>query len=175
MSLQHMSSSNDKNKSKKKAKFFDPDTRLKKKVGNTPFKKDKVEKANSFIEKNDVDFKPMAEDLLKQMREILDEAQKRPEDQKEIVELLTQPVMELKANAATFKYPLISQMMNILLNFLETLEELNKDALDVAEVNYKTVRVILAHDMKGNKDKRGDLFVKELDSAIQRYRKKHSH
>lgn len=175
MSLQNMTSSEDKNKNTKKAKFFDPDTRLKKKVGNTPFKKEKVEKAQTFMEKNDVDFKPMAKDLLAQMRAILDEAKEQPENQKEIVERLTQPVMELKANAATFKYPLISQMMNILLNFLETLEELNQDAIDVAEVNYKTVHVILAHDMKGNKDKRGDLFVQELDSAIKRYRKKYSH
>lgn len=174
MSLQSMSSPEDKS-NKKKPKFFDPDIRLKKKVGNTPFKKEKVNKADTFIEKNEVDFKPMAKEQLKKMRAILDKARKKPDNQKQIVEDLTQPVMELKANAATFKYPLISQMMNILLNFLETLEELNDDALDVAEVNYKTVKVILSHDMKGTSDKRGDLFVKELDSAIQRYRKKHSH
>lgn len=168
-----MSPSNEKPK-KSKAKFYDPDTKLKEKVGTgTPFKKERVDKAQKFVDQNEVDFQPMAENLLKQMREDLDRAQAGKLSQAELVENLTQPVMELKANAATFKYPLISILMNILLNFLETLEELNDDSLNIAEVNYTTVKAVLAHELKDESDPRAQLFIKELQGAISRYRKKH--
>lgn len=168
-----MRSSNEKPK-KSKAKFYDPDTKLKEKVGTaTPFKKERVEKAQTFVDENEVDFEPIARDLLLKMREDLDRARAGKMSQAELVENLTQPVMELKANAATFKYPLISILMNILLNFLETLEKLNDDALDIAEVNYTTVKAVLAHKLKDESDPRAQLFIKELQGAISRYRKKH--
>lgn len=160
---------------KKKAKFYDPDTKLKQKVGGDTLKKETVEKADTFIEKNDVDFEPMARDFLNDMRKSLDRAHRGELNQKQLVEEMTLPVMQLKGNAATFKYPLITALMNTLLNFLETLDSLNKDVLKISEVYYSTVRVVLAHKMKGDIDKRGELLIKELERTIQRYRKKYNH
>lgn len=169
-----MSNKQAKNKDKKKnVKFYEPDKSLKIKVGPTPFKKETVEKADKELEKNEIDFEPMAKDALQEMRQSIDKARQGKGDPKELVDELTKPVMQLKANAATFKYPLITQLMNILLNFLETLDDVNKDVIAITEINHKAVRTVLAHKMKGDTDKRGDLLVRELGNVIQRYRKKH--
>ena len=157
---------------RKKARFYDPDTRLKQKVGPTPFKKERIDQAQKHIESNDVDFEPMAQELLKTLRKDIDAAKKGELEQKELVERLTQPVMELKANAATFQYPIISKLMNILLNFLETLDSLDEETLEITEVTYRAVNAILAHKIRNINDKRGELMIQELENVILRYRKK---
>lgn len=166
-------STREKDPKKKKAKFFEPDTSLKKKVGPGLIKKETVNSADRFIENNKVDFIPMAQKLMKEMRGILDQAQEGKLTKAQLVEEITKPVMQLKGNAATFKYPIITMLMNTLLNFLETLEELDKDALTITEVNYKALRAVLSHNIRDNKDQNGYLFAKELENAIKRYRKKH--
>lgn len=159
--------------SKAKPKFIAPNKALQKKVGATPFKKESVTKADQFIDENNIDFSPLAKQFLNDMRAALDNAHAGQNDPHKLVEALTEPVMQLKANAATFKYPLITQLMNVLLNFLETLDALNNDSMKIAELSYGSVKVMLVKKMQNPYDKQGDMLVKEFAKAIARYRKRH--
>jgi len=82
---------------------------------------------------------------------------------------MTQPVMELKANARMFKYGLVSSLANIMLGFLESIEKLDKDAIEIVSAHQKTLHAIISREMKGDGGEYGVLLEKELRDAIRRY------
>lgn len=64
-------------------------------------------------------------------------------DMKTRKQALTSPVMELKANAAIFHYSLIGNLANIMLSFLESIEELDKDAVSIVGAHHTTLHAIV--------------------------------
>src|SRR5690606_34435006 len=88
--------------------------------------------------------------------------------------LIAGPVMELKANGAMFEYPLISDVAGILLNFLENLQDLNDDALEIVKVHRRTLHVIVTSRLRGTGGRDGQALLQELVDACERYFKKYA-
>lgn len=77
--------------------------------------------------------------------------------------------MQLKANGGMFQYQLISEIAALALHFLENVETVNDDALQVVDVHAKTIHIIIANDLKGDGGKEGYALVKELEKACKRF------
>lgn len=146
--------------------------RLQQKVGAGPLDEKSLKKSQEVIDTNEVDFGPLGLGILKKLEDRLREAQNSSISMQEIKQLLTAPVMELKANASIFHYTLIGNLANIMLNFLEGLMTMDKDAVDIVKAHHDTLHMILVRGMKGDGGAGGKALMVELQQACDRYRNK---
>jgi hypothetical protein len=155
-------------KSKKEPRFIKPPNILKQKVGTGSIDETLLEKSQAAINNPKIDFIPYAQQFLKQFSEFAKEARTN-DNFKEAKEKIIGPVMQLKANGGMFQYQLVSDVADIALQFLETVETGNKDTFDVIKAHEKTIQVIIANKLKGDGGREGYALIKELDHACQRY------
>lgn len=154
-------------------KVYKADKQLQTRVGTGKVSKDVVEKVQKNVEEKSVDFEPMAHEFLQQLTEAVEQAKGNyDEDMKVIYERVANPVMQLKANASMFGYPLIGDLANIMLSFLESLSEIDDAIIQIIEANKKTWQVIIAKQMKGDGGDYGKALRAELQGVCERYLKK---
>lgn len=162
------------NNNQKKAKTYKAKVALKQKIGSGPLDKRLIQRAQKAIEENNVDFTPLGLQFLKELEEALDLVSTKidPDNIAAQKQALTESVMELKANAAIFHYPLIGNLANIMLSFLESIESLDKDAVSIVQAHHDTLKSIITQKMKGDGGQHGQVFMAELKDACARYYKK---
>lgn len=159
------------NTSNRKPRFITPPNKLKIKVGNGGVDEKLLEKADEFIKTCEIDFKPIAEGLLKNLKETVSAARETqtPESRKIANDNLSNAIMQLKANGGMFRYQLISEIAALALHFLDHITELNNDALTVIDVHAKAINSIITNNLAGDGGKHGYALVKELEQACARY------
>lgn len=163
-----MSSKND------KVKTYKAVHELEQRIGSGPLDMQAIKRAQEKIENNKIDFAPMGLEFLKSLENALDAIKQNinadnAETQKKT---LISPVMELKANATIFHYALIGNLASIMLNFLESIEELDKDAISIVRGHHDSLKLILSSKMKGDGGQNGKVMITELQDACARYYKK---
>lgn len=150
-------------------KIIKADKSLQKRAGTGDVDENLVKRAEVVIEKNTEDFGPIAQDFLDRLATGVATARAGQGEQAALIAGMTQPVMELKANARMFKYDLVTALANIMLGFLETNKNLDKDAIDIVDAHHKTLTLIIHKKMAGDGGQNGKLLQSELQDACQRY------
>lgn len=158
-------------KASDKTKTYKANQALKQRVGSGPLNPILVERAQKALEDNDVDFTPLGLQFLGELEKNLDQVGPKPDPDKLAAQkqLLTEPVMELKANATLFHYSLVGNLANIMLNFLESINELDKDALSIVRGHHDSLKAIITNKMKGDGGGNGKIMMSELSDACARY------
>ncbi len=155
-------------------KIYKASTELQVKAGTGDVDEKKVVRAENVIQNNTVDFLPLAVTYLNRLDQGITNARKPDVPMAEKIAGMTQPVMELKANARMFKFDLITVMANIMLGFLEAIKQLDNDAIDIVAAHHATLRVIISKKITGNGGPDGVRLKNELEDACARYFKKRS-
>lgn len=158
----------------KKAKVIKANYELQAKVGAGPLDERVVQECEKIIEENDVDFGPLAQEFLDKLKVAIGKARKKEVSTQEAVKLMAQPVMELKANAAIFRYNLIGNLATVMLSFLESLKEMDDNAIEIVDAHHKTLTLIAHQKMSGDGGEHGKVLEKELKDACLRYMKRKS-
>ena len=153
--------------SKVKPKYTMPPNKLKAKVGGGGIPPDRREKAQEYIENNQFDFLPYAQNFIENVESYIAKAKtaKTEPDRNELIK----PVMHLKANGGMFKYQLISDIADICLTFVEAVDEMNDDAYQVVQAHIAAISVIAQNKMSGKGGQEGKALTKELNSACNRF------
>jgi len=157
------------NQNNKKANIIKANYVLQHKVGAGPLDEGKVAACQTVIDKNEVDFVPLGLSILEKLEKALDKANDPTITMDKMKTLLTEPVMELKANATIFKYTLIGNLANIMLNFLETIKVLDKDAIEIVRAHHNSLHMIVVRKMSGDGGAGGKMLIDELQQACTRY------
>lgn len=157
---------------KKKAKIIKADYGLRQKIGRGPLDGKLVKKCQEVMEATKADFAPQARDYLKQLEASIKKCQAGELEGSEALEALGNPVMLLKGHAAMFRYPLISRLANIMLGFLEVVEKIDPDVLEIVEAHRVTLKTIVSSKLEGDGGQRGAKLQGELKDACARYFKK---
>lgn len=157
----------------RKPRFIDPPNILRQKCGKGGIEPLRLERADEFIDNNPLDFSPYALEIMGRLAAIIKQAKSGKLKGKEALDMLTRPIMELKANGGMFKYMLVSHIADIVLNFLETIDELNADVFEIIDAHQNALSVIIANKLQGSGGKEGKALADELDNACKRYYKKH--
>ena len=144
---------------------------LKKKVGSGGFDQTTLMKAEKTLAENKIDFAPTAQEFINLMSDTIGEAQAALIVGERAVESLIYPAMQLKAQGTMFHYPLITDIAESLVNFLETLNSVNQDVLDIVAAHKKTISIIIQKGMKSSDTAEAIALKKELSNACERYRK----
>lgn len=142
---------------------------LQAKVGSGPLDEKKITECQKVMDNNEVDFAPLAEEFLNKLKIAINEAKSGEIGLEEAKQSMTQPVMELKANAATFKYDLIGNLANVMLSFLEAIKSLDKTVIEIVDAHHKTLTAIIHTKMKGDGGSNGKQLEQELKDACKRY------
>lgn len=153
-------------------KIFKASQQLIEKAGTGEVDVTRIEKAENVIQNNTEDFMPIAADFLKRLEEGVQRARTAELTMVEKIAGMTQPVMELKANARMFKYDLVTSLANVMLGFLENIKDLDHDAIEIVAAHHTTLNAIIIKKMKGDGGANGELLRAELEDACQRYFRK---
>ena len=143
------------------------DASLRMKVGTGPLDEKTIEKCQEVMDNNEVDFAPLAMEYLDKLEEAIGNADKV--DMNTAIQNMTTPVMQLKANASTFHYNLIGNLANVMLSFLEAINEMDEDALSIVAAHHQTLKVIITKEMSGDGGVAGQQMEEELKNACKRY------
>ncbi len=144
---------------------------LQSKVGRGPIDEATVRKCQEIMDRNTVDFVPLAKEYLEEFKGLVERARKG-EKGRTLIEAMTQPVMQLKANAAVFGFPLSGKLARIMLSFIENIEEIDKDVLDIADVHNNAQNILIENRVQGEADSRAAALEAELKDACRRYFRK---
>lgn len=158
----------------KKARFITPPNRLKMKVGGGGIPEERLERAQMLMDTYEVDFRPVAAKLLGSLETatktaLTDLAKNKALDKDKMVF----PIMQLKANGGMFQYRLLSDVADICLQFMEAVNDYNKDAVEIIQAHENAIHVIIKNDLKGDGGAEGYALVQELHEACNRYFKKY--
>lgn len=159
-------------KARAQIKIIKASNKLQMKAGAGDIDKAYIERAEKVIENNTENFSEIGREFLDRLAAGVDRARSTDLPMKDKIAGMTQPVMELKANARMFKYELVSELANVMLGFLESIKELDKDAIEIVAAHHATLSAIITEGRKGDGGESGPMLRKELESACQRYSKK---
>lgn len=152
-----------------KARIIKANLMLQAKVGIGVIDDEKVQKMQEVMDNTKVDFAPMANQYLVELATAIDLARKGEGEPKTLIAKMTPPVMQIKANAAMFNYPLVGNLANIVLNFLENATAIDKTMLDIVDAHQKTLTIIIKNKMSGTGGDYGQKIETELKDACKRY------
>lgn len=144
------------------AKTIPASRELQKRIGTGEVDEKTVKKAQNLMDSNTVDFGPLARPYLTALGGALSDARTKQGAQldKHTLETLSVPIMNLKANAATFNYSLISGLTGAVLTFLESHEKPGQKTLQVVDLLNKTIMLIVARKMTGDGGEIGNALQK---------------
>lgn len=159
---------------KKYARFIKPPNILKEKVGSGGLSKNILEKAQQLLDENSIDFEPIAQQYMGALQVALNEAeQKGGKDQDEtLLENMIKPIMQMKANGGMFKYTLVSRISDGIVLFLEHLDRIDADVLEILQAYQTTITAILHGRIQGDGGEKGDALAMAISDACARYNKK---
>lgn len=160
---------------RRKAEFFNPPNHLKLKVGNGGLTEDILNKAQALLENNSLDFVPLAEMYLDAMMKGIEQARTPPAElsHETIIGAILFPGMQLKANGGMFHYELVTLIADRFIQFMEVIEKVDNDALEIIIAYHTTIRAVLLGRIKGDGGKRGADLMNALIEACYRYFEKH--
>lgn len=153
----------------RKAEFIKPPNRLKSKIGSGGLDEAILEKAQALLESNTVDFQPQAEIHLEALESAINDYKTGRKKGEYAVEALIFPAMQLKSKGSMFGYPLITDIGQNLVNFLEVVIRLDDDAIDIISAHKKTMHMVATGRITGPGGKQGEALLQELHQACGRY------
>lgn len=159
---------------RQEAKVIKASLALQKKVGQGSIEAHKIENAQKVISENKVEFGPLAKPHLDELRALITAISQSRDDKsdREVLQALMAPTMNIKANAATFNYPLISGLTGIVLNFLEDVKRYDKKVLQIVDLLHKTILLVLARKMTGDGGAQGKALQLAFQDLCLKFTKK---
>lgn len=153
----------------KKPVFTMPPNTLKIKVGEGGIPAYVLKRCQEYLESNPVDFTPHAVRHLDQLKDVRAQMEKTAIDHETAKIRLTNIVMQLKSNGSMFHYQLISMISDVMLRFLEKVERINQDFMDIFGMYNRILEIILTKRLNGNGGREGYALTQELHNACLRY------
>lgn len=153
------------------ADIITPPNKLKEAVGSGGLDMGVLHKAQSAMDTTaaSVDFKPQALPILHTLKHAYESARSGHTSGPAAIEAMIHPAMQLKAQGGMFKYALITEVCNTLVNFLETVERIDTDMLDIVDAHAKAINLIVTNEMNGDGGAKGRELRDALLGACNRY------
>ncbi|HQX28047.1 MAG TPA: hypothetical protein PKX38_08955 [Alphaproteobacteria bacterium] len=158
-------------KPRRNAEFIKPPNMLKTKVGSGGLSDDILNKAENLLENNTVDFQPLAEMYLAGLMKGIDLAKESDpnDDQEYVISRMLYPGMQLKANGGMFHYPLVTRIADKLIQFLEVIERVDIEVVEIVMAFHTTIRAVVMGRVSGDGGKHGTELMRALNEACVRY------
>jgi hypothetical protein len=151
------------------AELLIPPNVLKEKAGSGGLDERTLVKAQDSLANNTVDFAPIADTLLGILNEAILNAKSGTAQGEAAIEAMMHPVMQIKAQGGMFDYALVTELGNLLLNFLETVTKIDDDVLAIVIAHKQAIGAIVAGKIKGDGSQIGKDLRNALSDACNRF------
>lgn len=157
-------------KKRRKAELIVPPNSIKKKVGSGGLDDALITKAQKSLEDNMIDFRPIAAELIEDLEEKTEAIRNNALHGEPAIKALLYPAMQLKTQGAMCHFPLVSDISDNLINFLETIEaHIDGDVLEIINAHKMAVSVVITTNMYGDGTEQGRQLKKSLTDVCARY------
>lgn len=150
-----------------KTKIVRPKNKLKEKVGDGGFDEKNLEKAQKAIEENEIDFAPIAMDLLAKLQADVQKTLKS-ENMTEY-HAIQDTLMQLRAQGSMFRFPSITAVTDIIVDLLDKHKKVDKTIIEIIIAYQSAAQVIIKTSVKSEKDPVCRALSKELVIVCQKY------
>ncbi|MDX1922462.1 MAG: hypothetical protein SFW65_04975 [Alphaproteobacteria bacterium] len=144
--------------------------RLKEKVGSGGFKPEALAKAQKSLDENTVDFIPIATPYIEEIKRIIDEYKIHPNPS--AFARFLDPLMQLRAQGTFFKYPSISKLSDVVVDFLDSVEGLDSTIMEIIIAYHASANAVLKARLMDEKAPPCAALITELSAACNRYKAK---
>ena len=141
---------------------------LAQKVGSGEIDDSKIELAQKMIDVNQVDFAEIAAPFMEQLGKAVKAAKKTNGGGDSLTSIIF-PIMNLKANAATFNYPTVSEIAGTVINFLDAVGAVDAEIITICDNLHRAITVIIMQKMSGKDNPGGAALVQEFKDVCKRY------
>ena len=137
---------------RRRAEFIRPPHPLKAKVGSGGLSEDIITKAQKLLESAAADFTPLANAHLDDLTKAMEAARQNTDAEKNesLIEGILYPAMQLKANGGLFNFPLVTHMASKMVEFLEVIETLDTEALEIVSGFHATIKAVIIGRISGD-------------------------
>lgn len=148
--------------------FIRPPNSLRKaKIGSGPAKLDaqllaRAEAAVEAMHDNYADWADEDLTVMEQRLKVIREA----EDQSEHIRVMFRHALDMKGQGGSFGYDMVTQVAGSLADFVDGRTELRGIDFEVVAAHVKTMRAVLAEDVKGDGGKTGQALMAGLNAMV---------
>lgn len=144
--------------------------RLKEKVGSGGFKAEALAKAQKSLDENTIDFIPIAIPYMEEIRNVIAGYKANPTPT--AFGKLMDPLMQLRAQGAFFKYPSISKLTDVVVDFLDSVEGIDEIILQIVVAYEASANAVLKAKLMDENAPACAALITELTAACNRYKAK---
>lgn len=157
-----------------KSKLVVPENTLRKKVGFGGFDQKALVRAQSVIENNTIDFRPIAMGFVAELDKILSSINATPPmPEKDFIPAVMYPIMQLKAQGSLFHYPSVTRVTQTVIDFLEVVTHINDPVIAIVTAYRNTINALIKLEMKDEASKACDDLCVAFIDVCARYHKAH--
>jgi hypothetical protein len=77
---------------------------------------------------------------------------------------------EVRGQGTSFGFPLLTRIGNALSQFLQSIEDVDDDAVEVIDGHVQAMHGVVSNRISGDGDRVGPQIIRALDQAVRRYR-----
>ncbi|MEO0391783.1 MAG: hypothetical protein AAF213_00895 [Pseudomonadota bacterium] len=150
-----------------------PSTRLRDKVGaggNAQFNAKAIERTEKAVAAKGKDYTAKVRKDVEDLRQMVRTAAEGGDATAEQMKKIAMVAREIKGQAATFNFPLLTKFGDGLFNFTDNMTELTPKRVAVIEAHVDAMAVVLAQNMHGDGGAIGNKLVRGLDLAIEKFK-----
>jgi len=155
--------------------FINPPNYLKLKVGSGGLDPMVIKQAQNVLETCNFDFRLIADKYLDAIDEAIKQAEKgsAQDSPRVLIANILYPTMQMKANGGMFRYPLVTRIADLFIGFLDSIQNINEDSMEVILAFQNALELIVKRGLKGDGGQQGQHLVYALTGACARYYDKH--
>lgn len=146
---------------------------LQRRVGTGMIDTRVIAMAEHAMKHPEIDFTPIARGFLEHLELAILHAGDSSVDTHKRIDIITRPIMDLKANARMFGYGLVTALTNIMLGLLEAVPDINADTLQVLGAHHRSLGMIIDQRIMGDGGEKGTALIQELRESCDRYTTKY--
>lgn len=154
-------------------KIVIPKNKLKEKVGSGGFSEASISKAQQSIDENEVDFQPIADTYLTQIRQSLKEYNEK-KDSELLYSTLLDQLTQLRAQGSMFHYPSITVITDIVVDLLDSLKRVDEKIVEIVNAYEQAAKLLLMKNVKKAEGGMCAAISAELETVCKKYKKKYS-
>lgn len=156
-------------KKNEEVKFVTPPNKIRKKVGYGGLPEETFSKADMIFEEMANDYPSIVRNDLKTIAETASHLSKTGILTEQERTAIQNAAIHLKSSGSMFHYPIITEMANNLLNFIERVPEIKKEVIEIIIAYHKSMSLIIASKKTGDTGDYGKILMTELQSVTARY------
>lgn len=154
---------------KKLPKTIKASRELQSKVGTGQIDEAKIAAAQKVMDEDNTEFSVLAKPDLAKLQTAINAAKESLDDAQGVMQSFKTPIMNLKANAGSFKYEFVGDLTGMVLMLLEAADKPDSKLVKLIDSLHKTILLALANNMKGDGGQAGKELVAAFKEVCRKY------